>query len=297
MTAQVINGKDAHRMWSRFDGSAESKDGRKKTLTVREVYQIVTEAGDDIYSPSAAFDLPRIGDPFTGTFQVRVTKRNFRQISPIFWHVDITYEGELGPDEDNNPLNDPPEISWSKVETDEAIDEDWNGNAIVTACGEPIDGVTMKISDLVMTVKRNYAGIDLAATHAYLHSVNSDTFAGFSPGTGRLTQFSAAEVWAEDFGGYWEVTAAIQFRFPYNTTSEKAWYARVRHEGYYVRDATTNKVGRAVDPRNKEPTTRPVLLNEDGTALDLPEPPTEPEAKWLEFQRYDTLPYNSLGLL
>ena len=288
-------------MWSRNNASVASKDGRKKTISISEVYQVVVEPGDPIEAALLANDLPNMRDLYVKGGQVyphiRVTKLDPTQVSPILYHVGVTYEGEMGPDDNNNPLDEPPKLQWGKVESDEAIDEDWNGNAIVTPNGEPIEGVTMKIADLVLTIKRNYAFINLPVTYQYLHSVNSDTFAGFEPGLGKLTQFAANEVYAEEFGGYWEVTAAIQFRYPFNTTAERAWYARVRNEGYYVRRQEDDEIIRAFDKGNKEPTTRPVLLDSDGYALTIPEPPTAPEAQWLEFQRYQSLPYNSLGLL
>tara|TARA_R110002167_G_scaffold129176_1_gene311940 strand:- start:2896 stop:3819 length:924 start_codon:yes stop_codon:yes gene_type:complete len=297
----AVGDPDAIQMWSRHNASVASKDGRKRTITVTEVWQVIVEPDDFIEAALLANDLPQIRDIYVKGNQVyphiRVTKQDPSQISPILFHVQITYEGELGPDDNNNPLDDPPDLSWGKTETDEALDEDFNGTAIVTANGEPIEGVTMKVSDLLLTIKRNYAFINLPVTYTYLHSVNSDIFAGFAPGLARLTQFSATEVYAEEYGGYWEVTAGIQFRYPFNTTPERAWWARVRNEGYYVRRREDDAIIRAFDAGNKEPTTRPVLLDTEGYALEIPEPPTAPEAVWLEFQRYAELPYASLGLL
>ncbi len=297
----AVGTPDAVQMWSRHNASVQSKDGRKRTISIKEVWQVVTEPGDPIEEAILADDLPSIRDIYVKGNQsyphIRVTGVDPTQVSPILFHVQVTYEGELGPDDNNNPLDDPPDLSWGKTETDEAIDEDWNGQPIVTPNGEPIEGVTMKVSDLLLTIKRNYASINLPVTYAYLHSVNSDIFAGFAPGLARLTQFSATETYAEEFGGYWEVTAGIQFRYPFNTVPQRAWWARVRNEGYYVRRQEDDAIIRAFDPGNKEPTTRPVLLDANGYALDLPAPPTAPEAQWLEWQRYAELPYNSLGLL
>ena len=75
-----------------------------------------------------------------------------------------------------------------------------------------------------------------------------------------------------------------------STTDAKAWYARVRHEGFYERLADDSIV-RAVDD-NKEPTAKPVLLDADGVRV------TEPaNTVWLEFPRFNPLPYSGLGLL
>ena len=87
---------------------------------------------------------------------------------------------------------------------------------------------------------------------------------------------------------YWSVNAKIQFRFPYNTTPDKAWHSRVRHEGFYEKIGT--KVVKAAV--NGEPVVKPVLLKADGTRETNPD-----NAIWLYFPRYKPLPYAALGLL
>lgn len=286
-------------MWSRNDGSIESRDGRKRTGQMKVGYQVFTDPTDTINDVFTATDpvtgvtIPNTGEQYLTFPQIRCRRKNPKQITPVYWTVDVEYEGELGPGSDDNPLNDPPEKSWGKITSDEPIDEDKDGNPIVTPNDEPIDGVTKKISDLVLTVKRNYASIDLPATHAYLHSVNSDVFAGFAPGVGRLDAFSAKEVFADTVpgGGFWEVTAGIIFRHPYRTTADKAWHARVRNEGFYVKDTVTGQVRHAWDEMTKQWVTSPVLLKLNG------EQATASTATWLEIPRYDPLPYNALGLL
>jgi hypothetical protein len=98
--------------------------------------------------------------------------------------------------------------------------------------------------------------------------------------------------------GYWEITAQIQFRYPYRTTPDKAWYARVRHEGFYekINVGTKKAIVRAVDG-NKEPMTRKVLLDNNGYRLQPPAEGEQQNAVWLEFKLYDSLPFNALGLL
>jgi hypothetical protein len=134
----------------------------------------------------------------------------------------------------------------------------------------------------------------------YRRAVNSDNFLGWPPGTAKLMKFSASNVFGET-GGYWEITAQIRFRYPYRTTAEKAWYARVRHEGFYEKidlsgPGAGTRIVRAVDG-NKEPMTRKVLLASDGYRLPVPAEGEEQIANWLEFKLYDSLPFNALGLL
>lgn len=282
----------AELMWSQTRASYETTNTRDRKATLQEGYTIVTGLTDKWEQVKNASGLPQINQVYSGTSHVRVRRVTPQKLSPIFWMVIVEYGGETGPDgEYDAPTNTPPSIKWSEVTTDEAIDEDFDGNPIVTANNEPIEGITTPISDLVLTVRRNYVSINLPATHAYLRSVNSDTFAGFAAGTGRLKTFSADFVVAQEAigGGYWDVNAQVIFRYPYNTTADKAWYARVRHEGYY--ESVGGVIKRAVDD-NKDPVTKPVLLKSDGTRETV-----AANAHWLEWKRFAPLPYNALGLL
>jgi hypothetical protein len=295
MTAQT-----AVRMWSRHDASIQSDGGKKYTTTIRETYQVVCDAGDGVGVILGAPGLPYLDDIYPGTAQIRVKSKSPSQVSPIFWLVEVVYEGPFGPQgSSDSPLNQRPIVRWGKIESDEPIDEDLAGKAITTVNGEPISGVTKKISDLTLTVTRNYAKIDLAATYEYLHSVNSDTFVGFQPGVCRLVEFSAEEKIVAAVGGYYEVTAGFHFRWPYRTTPLKAWYARVLHQGFKVKKSlvgppapgqSTSSIANAVDDKGQE-LTRPVMLKTDGTEEKNPQ-----MANWLEFQIYKPMPYNALGL-
>jgi hypothetical protein len=106
------------------------------------------------------------------------------------------------------------------------------------------------------------------------------------------------------FGGYYQVTAVIQFRYPYRTTPEKAWYSRSRHEGYYKRVELPGPPVNGVQPtaivratRAGEPTAKPVLLDEQGFQLPDVDPPAQQTAFWQEKKLYEPLSYNALGLL
>lgn len=286
----------AKRMWSTNRAPLSTTDGRKRKVIVQDRWQVICDVDDTWRQVAYAEDLPRLADAYSPDLpQVRVKKKTPIQISPIFYHVDIVYEGEIGPEDvdgPTSPLDVPPEKTWTDTETDEPVDEDVDGLPIVTANNESIEGVTMKVADLVLKVKRNYLDFSPALTHEYRHSVSSDTFAGFPAGTARLVKFSAKEKWAEEVpgGGYWEVNASIQFRYPYRTTPKRAWWARVRHEGTLIR-LDSGRIVKALDDEGRE-VNKPVLLTEEG----LKELDAE-NAFWKEFELYKALPYNALGLL
>lgn len=273
----------ATKMWSRDGGSVTmTKDG-KFTEAFTEGWQVT-------HTPDATQDevinapgIPRAGDPYPGKTWTVCRKADPQRVSPIMSIVIIGYEGE--PD----PLSQPPKVNWTNQTSTEPIDQDFDGKPITTVLGEPIEGVTMDLSDQVLTIQRMFTDFSPHALNAYLHSVNSDTFKSYAPGMARLTHYNCDEVYSAG-GVLYDITAKIVFRYPYNVSPEKAWYARVRHEGYYAKDKS-GRPARATDGAG-EPVVRPVQLKLNG----YPEPDIN-NAVWLTIKRYGPLPYNALGLL
>lgn len=297
-------------MWSKPTFDVRLTDNfRKLTTKLQRAYQVLTTPDAVEWDVFQANGIPAAGSPFSDAFPfVYADGASVERVSPILWVVTIDYNGEIAPgerqddpDAPNNPIFAPPRIDWDDVESEEEIDEDWDGNPIQTKNFEPIEGVKALIPDQTVSIKRNMMSFSPYVQARYRRSVNSDLFLGWPPGTAKLMKLSASNVFGET-GGYWEISAQIRFRFPYRTTAEKAWYARVRHEGYYERVVPTNfsasnaRIVRAVDS-NKEPMTRKILLDANGYRLEPPADGEQQIAHWLEFKLYDSLPYSALGLI
>jgi hypothetical protein len=227
--------------WSRLSSSDSTDDGlrfkinRSTGLQVIHTYDTTEE---EILSSSL---VTQLGQRYESTFAV-CKKRSVSKVGPIFSIVACEYEGETGPaGPDDNPLNKPVEYEWGQATSTEPIDSDANGRPIVTANGEQIVGLTKEISDSVLTMRKNFAVFTPWLQQAYLNSVNSDTFANWLPGTGKMKTLTAKQ---QKFNGfeYFEVNATVQFRVPYNTTPARAWWGRTRHEGFYERPASSSVV-------------------------------------------------------
>ena len=181
-------------------------------------------------------------------------------------------------------------MKWTDTSSTEGIDRAYNGNAIVNANGEPVDGLTMEVADQVVVITRKFAAISTYAIAAYRRSTNSDVFLGWPPGTARLVGFDASNQFKLGaINERWTVSARIQFREPYaNTTAAQAWYARWKQEGYYV------KVGSVIQRAriNGQDAVKPVLLKSDGTLETNPA-----NAVFVHTQIYGSLPYGALGLI
>ena len=272
-------------MWSKTGGSLSSA----KLSAIDQVwsntagYQVLTTIGTTEAEVVAHADIPQIGEQHPSGIASYVEKVDPVQTSPIFWQVIVSYRGIV----DDSSVD----VEWTDSTTTEPIDRDIDGRAIMTVNLEPVDGLSMDVSDQVVVITREFTTIDTAAIAVYRRSTNSDTFLGWPPGTARLIGFSAKNRFV--YGGLqesWKVTARIQFREPYaNTTAEQAWYKRWRHEGLYVN--VGGVIHRAVDDLGQE-STKPVLLKIDGTRESNPD-----DAYFVHTQVYGSLPYAGLGLL
>ena len=277
------------KMWSRSGGTASTTDGRDADISFSEAYQVVHTYDETTIGVLNASGIPTKGSLYPGTYAI-CRSASVSRVSPILSIVVAEWSGEAGPfGIGDTPVNEEPDIEWTDAVSNEAIDVDWDGNPIVTVNGEPITGATMEIADQVLSVTRNFAGFSPWLTHQYRHSVSSDIFAGYPAGTARLVAFNARQQRASTGFIYWKVSAKVQFRFPYNTTPDKAWYFRTRHEGFRVKIGSD--IVRAVD-KFQVPVTTPVLLKSDGTLETNPA-----NAHFLEFKRYQSLPYSALGLI
>lgn len=272
-------------MWSRRGGSGTSLkyDNFPTVWSHTASYQVVADIGENEETVGGAAGIPAYGEQHPTGVDSFVSSKQVDQVSPIMWIVTVGYDGKAF---DANV-----DISWSDASSNEPIDRDFDGAAIVTANGEPVDGLSMEISDPVVTIKRGFFSVDTYAIGAYRHATNSDTFLGWPPGTARLVGYTANNQFK--FGApleQWDVTARVQFRYPLaGASAAQAWYKRWRHEGLYVKYGSV--VRRALDNLGQE-TTKPVLLKADGT-----QETDHDSALFIYTQVYGSLPYSGLGLI
>jgi len=281
-------------MWSREEAQAESPDGLTRAYRRTRAFTVTLDASDPLETVYSAVGLPLVGFSFPGLNFVICRSLRPQRVSPIMAIVTAEYSGEVGPggSPTGSPIDNPIVVSWGASVTDEPIDEDIHGKPIVTANNEPIDGLTERVPDLTLNIQRNFLTVNTYSLLEYLRSVNSDEFFGWPPGTVRLIEYSANRVFGESQGGgFWQGSATFQLRRPYNTTPQRAWWKRVRHEGFKVRDTAGGDIYHGYDDGDPQQLlSRPVLLKADGTVETDPE-----NAHFLEFETVFPLPYNALG--
>jgi hypothetical protein len=216
----------------------------------------------------------------------------------------VDYVGEVSIDQNgqptDNPLSAPPTIDWDTSLSEEEIDEDADGEPITNTAGDYVEGIKVAIPDFILTVNRNFANWDTYAQAAYSFSTNSDTFAGWAPGTGKIEKLKATSVIGDPATrfGYWKATLQVRFRFPFRTTADKAWYARYLNQGFNElvpfeeNNQTKYEKIRCVDD-NRQPVNRPVRLDFEGKRITI----DSQVSHWNERRLYDPLPYSLLGFL
>lgn len=276
------------RMWSKTGGqfTSEKYDQFSNKFSMTEGYQVLVDSVED-ESPTivGAVGIPKWGDRHPSGVDAFVRSVSPQRVSPILWQVAIGYEGVT--------FDETIDIEWTDTTSSEPIDRDFDGRAIVTFNGEPVEGLTMDISDHVVVIKRKFFSINTYAIAQYRHATNSDTFLGWPPGTARLVGYSAKNQFKRGAPlELWDVTARIQFRWPLaGATAEQAWYKRYRHEGLYIRPVGETYAVRALDAQGQE-VSKPVLLKANGEQEFNPD-----NAIFIYSQVYGSLPYAGIGLL
>lgn len=277
------------------ESTGEKSDGKTFSQGARRAFTVVSNdpTNDTSYGAKQAVGIPRVRDPHPDDLSLRVVDVNAKRISQVMWEIDVEYASPTAAG--RSPLDEPAVIRWGFVTADEPIDSDVNGKPIVTKNNERYDPpISAPASDLVLSIVRNVPSFDPGQARAYKNAVNSDTFLGQPAGTARLEGIEAESVTDEDFQ-YWKLSVEIRFRVGIRGgTDAKAWYRRVLHQGFIIRDAAGDaaaKWHRASDGHGGDSVV-PVLIKSDGTQETDPD-----SAHWQEWQIYNSKAFAPLGLL
>lgn len=279
--------------WSTPSTSLQSQDFVKYQYLRRRSFTVLLEAADDVDLARTASGIPKVGWPHPTNFFLRVIRVNARRLSPILAEVDVDYESLQNPDNPagNNPLNDPPKVTFDFNDVEIEVDRDADGKAMLTPNKEAYRGITSPSSDLVCRIVRNWPSFNVNLARSYKNCVNSDTFLGEPPGTAWLKGVGGESIGDDNFR-YWQVYAEIHFRRAApGSTDAKAWYKRVLRQGFRVKDAN-GKVDRAVDELGNFKV-NPTILKADGTE----ETDAAATNIWDEFKIFESKPFAALGLV
>jgi hypothetical protein len=249
--------------------------------TIVEIYQVTTDNGGD--SAAIVLQDPRVPQalafhpdwPLCQLTQIQALQDTNNAVN---WYVTATYTSQAPRQADQNPLDAPDVVRWSKepvhLVVDEAFDggvEDASGNilrasrnemiAVQNMAADNFDPPIMDPSyDLIATVTRNVAyvpfwAIDYPANPA---SVNDAplTFGGIPMDIATLMMhppdISELKQWNTTF--YYEMTMTFAYR-------ARTWDWRIPNMGFNTMDPNGNKKQITV---KGVPVSVPQMLDEDG---------------------------------
>lgn len=248
---------------------------------------------DDIYilSNMGTFGVPGVGNArgVSGIDQYIIVQNTpIRRESPISWLVAVNFGSDSfdpsDPTDPGNPLQEPTRVRFLTRKELLEVDEDVNGNAMVTANDEPVTGIRRAFRDLGVVLEKNFATFNPLAIYIYPGSVSTTTFMGFAPGVALCDDLTADPVTGAF--DYYKVRSVVLFRRPLRGTAARAWWDRVRHEGFMVRDIAAGPPKRATDDFG-EYKAQKTLLDSDGVETST--------AEWLEFENVKSEDLNGMG--
>lgn len=286
-------------LWDSAAGFQIENDGQSASFDSVQNWRIVVNdpSVDELFilSNMSAFGVPILNQA-RGTTGINrfifVESTPVRRESPLTFLVTINFSAAsfsfdpADPAADpGNPLLEPTRIRYLTRKEALEVDEDINGQAMVTANNEPITGIRREFRDLGVSLEKNFATFDPFLFYVFAGAVSTTPFHGFPAGEAFCDDLNAEVVSTTSFN-YVRVSAVVLFREPIRTTSERAWWDRVRHEGYLVRPAAGQPAVRATDGDGEYKASK-TLLQANGTETNA--------AEWLEFENVKTADLNAMG--
>ena len=277
-------------------GSALSDDG-KITYSAKRSFQISSDVLG-LSSEAVRFQLQQIGElPWEGTAHpdnaiLRCRSPKVTRVSPIFFTATVDYASVPIPASDSqdpptSPFDIPATVDYRSVTSTAQVDEDINGDPIRNeGTEEPITGIERRVTDVLAIVKRNFLVFSGPTIRTFMDKTNTDNYLGFPPGEGMIQNISASETIQDDVP-YFEVSAEILFRTPYQVSSADAWKHRRFLKGTKV--VKNGKNIKALDSLGAVET-QPVFIDEAGERLDAGATPIQKLT-----QLYGSIAFSGMG--
>lgn len=182
-----------------------------------KTFQLVTDDPTD--GAKAVHDFPglpaygQVHPEDANAFVVAKRPRHDDSGHPANWFCAVEYAGR------DDPVSEPPEVSWSVTKYQKAVQRDVNDVPFVNSAGDPFEsGATVDRTRFVLMIRRNVMTWDPTTSEGYIDSLNQGVFLaerhppGFAAGTCKLSDLGADAVWLEDRSDihFWRVTAKIE---------------------------------------------------------------------------------------
>lgn len=258
-----------------------TNDQGVRTYTRKFLIQVTNE-NDNVFTATSSAALPLVGHQYPGDPQALCKSVSAECKEPLSWEYTAEYDTEQEEQEEENPADHSPVITWSSEIYQEAVFRDKDNKAIVNSAGDYFvdPAPTRDASHLIAQIKQKVAFVP-SWVLSYQNAVNSGpiTIDGLAVGAGlaKVQRISVGEKKTEGFYTYREVTLEIHLH-------KDGWKLEPLDAGF--RKLVDGK------PVKVEGATQPVLLDLAGGVLENPEDPSQ--AKYHEFKIYPELNFSSL---
>jgi len=267
-------------------GGLKTNDGREYFRT----YLVTTNsAATSEATVINATGIPAIGTAHpddAGSFVVGIEPSPVDE-GRLVWHVRVRYRTRdriTRVQVADNPLNEPPVVTWSDYAVQYVLEKDRNDAAIVSSAGEPFDPPIQDEKYYPMvTIERYASSYSPSTAFSYYNTTNNaqTTIAGFTVNAGQalLKRFTGQNVYINN-QQYWRVQYQVMFA--------PNWDKEILDRGFYYLE--TGNYTRIKDADNK-PVVQPRLLDGSGGVLGDEESPV-----YLVFSIKGQSNFSGLGL-
>ena len=285
---------DLKQKWSDDESTASRSGTTDSRSSVRSWTATGDSAADTVEEIRSQSQL-RLGQGLAGDSFATMGNLRCKRLAPMYYELSAVFNAEG--EEAEDPTELPASVSFSFVATEEPIDEDVNGNAIVTDNDEPFDPpLTEVYYDLLIIFKKARLTYDPIQAWEYAGATNSDTYLGFPPGTCVMRPGSATEAEAGDIA-YFDTTVEIQVRHPSpQQVAERVWWQRVRHEGFLELDTDGNGPDHAKDSTGNRVSSPVQLIHVEPDAGDNGKRAAAGDAYFKEFETKRKLPFSVIAM-
>lgn len=285
------------KVWKGFDGSPSSMEVTAGVgnwrRTKQQIYYVQFDNIDEANSIAAetasagGVSVPALGAAYSVTYPdlvLQSKKADLCKRNPHLYAVVCNFAGQ------NSPLTEFAEKAWDDIESQEPVDYDADGDAILNPVGDRIIGITRPFYDGLYRFTRNEASAANCQPSAWRGTVNTDiiTLDGYAcaAGTLRMGKVSGVQTSAGTYF-YWRVSYLLYWR-------EDLWRRRELCHGYNYWDGTNKPDGNkrilpcladdGVTPRDRRLSATGLLL--DDAAAD----------EFMSIKLHEEIAWAALGL-
>lgn len=279
--------------------SADVQDAGNRHRTHQLSYQVLTDVKTDtvtVLQQTLAFLGIDYGTPFPTDSVAYCQKADCKctDVSGVTFQVDFTFEtlSAKKEKEQENPLDQFPEISWSTEVVNRPMEKDIDGDAIQNSAKDKFDpGIEQEIYYPKLSIVRNEATFVPASLLLYQGRLNNATWLGFAAGRvkcigidGRLERVKVEDATFY----YYQVSYVFLF-----ATEEPYFKRRLLDCGTRYLDSSSGSGGRQqLNILVKgQPVSEPKLLDGNGNVL-----PVNGQPHFIDFDVCEQVNFGALNL-